>query len=118
MAKPAAGHAANFVNAPIDKEQLLLADPALVMHQPPEHAQLFEQQIQLDQQGGFGGFGSIEGAHGQHQRVKGGVVESLAEGEPVAFGKVGRAVKRPASEFGQGGVDGWFVVHHLRKDAT
>lgn len=39
MAEPPAGHAPGLVEALGDMEELLLADPAGVMDDPPEHAQ-------------------------------------------------------------------------------
>ena len=40
--EPAAGHAADFIKASVHEEQLLPADPAALLDQAPEDAQLFE----------------------------------------------------------------------------
>ena len=107
--EPAAGHASDFIQAPVGKEQLLLADPVALLHQAPEDAQLFEQQVQLAQVPGFLRAGRIDGPRHQQQCVQCQVVQALAKGEPRAFGQAGGAVERPTEPFGGRGVNRWFV---------
>ena len=112
---PAASHASDLVNFADDKNQLLLADPVLIMHQSPEHAQEFELQVQFCQQRPFAGRRGVNGAHAQEQRIQGHVVEPLAEGEAVAFRKIPRALEGPAGQLGEQSVNrGFFMVIHLK----
>jgi hypothetical protein len=95
LAQPAAGHPAKLVNFTGDKDQLLLADPLAVVRQPPENAKLFEQQIELDQQGGFAIARRENGARKKQQTIERQAIQTLPEGKAMAFGKIGAAVERP-----------------------
>jgi len=85
--EPAAGHAANLVNAPVDEEELLLADPALVMHQAPEDAELFELQVQFAQERRLFGALGVEGAHGQEVALTTDPLNPDTDGDGVPDGQ-------------------------------
>ena len=94
--QPPASHPSGFVDPADDEDKLLLADPALPMHEPPEHAELFEQEIQLSEKRDFFRTRTVDGADAEHQRIERQIVEPLAEGEAVALRDRGRALERPA----------------------
>ena len=103
--QPPAGHAPGLVDPPDDEDQLLLADPSLFMHQPPEDSELFEQEIEIFEQRHLLRTRTVDGADAEQQGVEGQIIEPLTEGEAVAFGDRGRALERPAREFGKMGVE-------------
>jgi hypothetical protein len=83
-------------------DQLLLADPATLMHQPPEHAQFLQQQIQRGEIAEllFRG-AATHGADGALERIEAQVVKALAKGEALAFRDVRGAVQSPADNLPQ-----------------
>ncbi len=103
--EPCPGHAPDLIQLLRGKEQLALADPLPGLHETPEHATLFQHEVERAQfrRAGPGivarGHGVLHG--GQHEQI-----HSLAKGEAVGFGKVCRAIERPAEKFLNDGKNG------------
>jgi hypothetical protein len=103
--EPAANHAPDLIELLRDEQQLLGADPAALMDQPPEDAQFFQVKIGAAQWSGLLVRGRVNGFDGEFEAVKGEPVQSLTEGEALAPGQGCGAVECPAGEVHQQGIN-------------
>ena len=69
LLEPAAGHSPGLVDLPDDKHELLLADPAPILAEPPQDAQLFEEEVEFLQNGPFARGWRKDGAYGKLKGV-------------------------------------------------
>jgi hypothetical protein len=106
MPEPAAGHAPGLVDAPDDMDELLGADPAALMNEPPQGAKDFEGLVEGFEMGRLAGLGDMKGADNEDHRVDRHRIEALADGEAMALRDVSGAVEGPACELAQEGVEG------------
>jgi len=86
------------------------------MDQTPEDSQLLEPEIQFAKGLGLARAFAEACAGSQQHGVERHLVEAVAEGEAVAFRQTGGAVKRPAGEFREDGVQRGRIVGRHGKD--
>jgi hypothetical protein len=105
---PSVGHPTRFVQLSADMQELLLADPAPVMDQPPEDLQLLQAEHQVAEELLLPArFTGKNGFHHALQRIQAQIIEPLAECESLALGEVCGAIQSPSHYFTQQREERW-----------